>query len=129
MVDSNSLCQNSYTKIEDQNGRPITRYWQSPVYIEGGDYLKLLEIRLDVETGAYACSDSTHSVYIQPIWDGRALDRFLRPLGAPGDRKRQVSICGGGAGRNLVLRIGTSSRAPVIFYSARLTIEASGRTA
>ena len=128
-VDSNTLCLNTYGKIEDQRGRPITRYWQSPVYIEGGDYLKLLEIRLDVECGAYAGSDSTHSVYIQPIWDGRALDRFLRPLGAPGDRKRQVSICGGGAGRNLVLRIGTSSRAPVIFYSARMVVETSGRTA
>ena len=129
LTDSNAICQNNYETIQDQNGRPITRYWQSPVYIDGGDYLKLLEVRVDVECGAYVGADSTHSLYIQPIWDGRQLDRFLRPLGRAGQRNKQVSLCGGGCGRNLVLRVGTSSRAPVILYSIRMVVESSGRTA
>lgn len=128
-VDSNAICQNNYDTIQDQSGRPITRYWQSPVYLDGGDYIKLSEVRVDVECGAYANADSTHSLYIQPIWDGRQLDRFIRPLGRAGQRSRQVSLCGGGCGRNLVLRVGTSSRAPVILYSIRMVLETSGRTA
>ena len=128
-TDSNRLCQNMYNRIEDQRGRPISRYWQGPVILDNGDYLKLLESRLDVETGAYAGSDNTHYVYVQPIWDGRSMTRFMRPLGSPGDRMRTVSLCGGGAGRNLVIRVGTSSRAPVIFYALRLVLETSGRTA
>lgn len=126
--DSNSVNRFRYDVIQDQEGRPITRMWQSPVFFESGDYQRILEVRLDVETGAYPSSEA-HKAYLQTVWDGRSGDRLLRSLGAPGDNKKQVSFLSCGAGRNLVLRIGTSSPAPVIFYSIRLVIDSSGRTA
>ena len=126
--DSNSVNRFRYDVMQDQEGRSITRMWQSPVFFESGDFQRLLEARLDVETGAYPSSEA-HKAYLQTVWDGRSGDRLLRSLGSPGDNKKQVSFLSCGSGRNLVLRIGTSSPAPVIFYSLRLVIDTSGRTA
>jgi hypothetical protein len=128
-TDGNDVCRLNPDDIQDQRGRPITRYWQSAPITDGGQFIRLREVRIDVETGAWIGDQSAHALYLQAFLDGMTTGRVQRYLGAPGDRVRQISICAAGAGRDIVLRIGTSSRAPVILYSARVSLETSGRTA
>lgn len=127
---SNKLCQFNYENIVDHNENPITRYWQSPVYIDKLDLFKILELKVDIECGTTKNVDYIPEIYIQLSWDGGKTwgERMLRSLGRVGDYSRQVVVYGGGAGRNLVMRIGTSSIIPVTLYQIKLILETAGRT-
>lgn len=128
--DSNRLCEFNYDTIQDHNGYPITRYWQSPVIIENLDMFKILELKIDVECGTVKSIDGNPQIFLQISWDGGKTwgERMLRSLGRIGDYTRQVALYGGGAGRNLVMRIGTSADIPVTLYQCRLVCEGAGRT-
>lgn len=129
-MDSNRLCMFDYSIITDHNGFPITRYWQSPVYIEGLDFFSLIELKIDVECGTSALYADNSQLYVQMSWDGGKTwgERLLRSLGTVGDYTRQVVIYGCGAGRNLVLRIGTSASMPVTLYQVKMSINTAGRS-
>ena len=128
--DSNRLCEFNYESITDHNGYPITRYWQSPVIIEALDMFKILELKIDVECGTTKSVVGNPQLFLQLSWDGGKTwgERMLRDLGRAGDYTRQVAIYGCGAGRNLVMRIGTSANIPVTLYQIKMIIDTAGRS-
>lgn len=128
--DSNRLCKFDYEAIIDHNGYPITRYWQSPIYIEGLDMFRLSELKIDIECGTSKTVGQNPQIFVQLSWDGGKnwSERLLRDLGKAGDYTRQVAIYGCGAGRNLVMRIGTSANIPVTLYQIKMIIDTAGRS-
>ena len=127
--DSNKLCKFNYETIVDHNDFPVTRYWQSSVYIEGLDFYKLCALKVDVECGTSMEVNYIPEIFIQISFDGGKTwsERLLRSLGQAGDYLRQVEIRGCGAGRNLVLRIGTSANIPITLYQFQMEVESTGR--
>lgn len=127
---SNRLCVFDYSTITDHNGYPITRFWQSPIYIEGLDFFSLIELKIDTECGTNRSVTDNQQIYIQLSWDGGKTwgESILRSLGTVGDYARQVVINGCGAGRNLVMRIGTSATIPVSLYQIKMSINTAGRS-
>lgn len=128
--DSNEICEFNYTSIVDHNNNPITRYWQSPVYINGLDMFKIIELKIDVECGTSTTLGYSPTLFIQLSWDGGKTwgERMIRSLGTTGQYATQVALYGGGAGRNLVMRIGTSATIPVTLYQIKFVVEGAGRT-
>lgn len=128
--DSNRLCQFNYDSIVDHNNFPITRYWQSPIYIQALDMFKIVEMKIDIECGTVKTVGEEPQIYVQLSWDSGKTwgERMLRSLGKMGAYTHQVAIYGGGAGRNLVMRIGTSASIPVTMYQIKFVIEGAGRS-
>jgi len=126
----NQICEFVPESGTDHNGWPVTRYWSGPVYIADLDLFKLMQLTIDVECGTTKSNITEPQVYIQVSWDGGKTwgNRMLRGLGVAGRYKKMVTAYGLGAGRNLVVRFGTSADLPVVFYQMRLIVEKAGRS-
>lgn len=128
-VNSNKLCKFDYYTITDHNGWPITRMWQSPVIIDGLNFFKIVSIKIDVECGTTKEVGYDPEMFVQLSWDGGKTwgEIMHRSLGRVGQYGKQVEVLGGGAGRNLVMRVGTSARMPVALYQIKLIVEGASR--
>jgi hypothetical protein len=130
IINKNIIAGANYDSGKDHNGNPISRLYSSPVYTNLLDYFKLVECKVDVETGTSKSYDIVPEMFVQFSWDGGKVwgERMYRPLGRMGQYLTQVAVWGGGAGRNLVIRIGSSADIPLIVYQMRLVVEKAGRT-
>ena len=128
--DKNYLCKLNPDICIDHNNYPISREWKSNVFINNLDMFKVLELKIDCDVGTSKDPNIEPQVYLQLSWNGGYLwkDRMLKSLGKLGNYKKQVAFYGCGAGRNLVIRMGTSSSVPVNFYQLRLVAEGASRT-
>jgi hypothetical protein len=126
-VSTNKLCKFVDNSGVDHLSYPITKIWQSPVYIANTDLFRLIQLTLDVETGI---APGEQQLYIQLSWDGGKVwgERIYRTLGKIGQYGKSVTVYGGGAGRNLVVRIGSSANLQFILYQMRMIIDKAGRT-
>lgn len=126
---SNNICKFDFNSALDYNNKIITRLWQSPIYIDNLLYFKLKKLTVDLETGTSNSYSDEPQMFIQLSWDGGKtwLDRSLKKLGKRGQYKTKVELFGGGMGRNLVIRLGTSAIEPINFYQLKLETEGTIR--
>lgn len=126
---SNTICKFDRDIAMDYMMRPITRLWQSPVYIDNLKNFKIKQIIVDVESGITPSYTDEAKIFIQLSWDGGETwkERIDKSLGAKGNYRKTISIKGGGLGKNLCVRIGTSDRVPIKMYQLRMDIEELAR--
>ena len=124
---SNILGTFDERRIIDHNDYPISRYWNSQVYIDDLNEFRLDQLRVDIECGrSHAPSDVTE-IYAQVKWDGSWEERELEDIGAVGEFDKYISFYSLGMGSNMVIRIGTSATVPMTMHQLRLTITPTGR--
>lgn len=124
---SNILGKFNYTRCVDHSGRPITRIFQSPIFIANTDTFTMIQCKVDIECGTSTSYTAKPEIYLQFKWDGKWSGRFTRDLGRMGNYKKQISMYGCGGGKNLVILIGTSAEIPTILYQIRMTLDKGGR--
>lgn len=114
---------------KDHLGHAISRFWQGPVFISDLNRFRLVEAKIDVETGTAFDVQYTPQIYVKLSWDGGRTfgQRKLREMGLQGEYKKQVSILAQGSGYALVMRIGTSSEAPFNLFQIKMITESAGR--
>lgn len=125
----NVLCKFDRSIARDYLNRPITRLWQSPVYIDNLKNFKIKKIIVDIEAGTSLSYTDPSKIFIQLSWNGGEtwMERVDKEIGVKGDYRRQIALNGGGLGRNLVMRIGSSDQVPIKMYQVRLDIEELAR--
>lgn len=126
---SNEICKFDRTICVDYRNRPITRLWQSPVYIDNLKNFKINQLLLDIEAGLSPSYSTESFIFIQLSWDGGRTwrERIDKGLGTMGDYLKTVAIRGCGLGKNLCIRIGTSDHTPIKLYQMRMDIEELAR--
>lgn len=128
-VASNNLCKFDSNKAEDHNGYPITRTWSSPIFLNNLYNMILREVTLDLECGTSLSYTEQPQIFIQVSKDAGKTwaERRLYGLGKRGQYKKQIRAFGFGAGRDFVIKIGSSANIPVTFYQLRLKFEECGK--
>jgi hypothetical protein len=129
-MSTNDLIESDYDQCIDHKGYPVTRLYSGPVITGNLDLFKLVQLKVDLEPGTSKSYLEVPTLFIQLSWDSGKTwsDRMERNAGAMGRYLNEVNIWGGGAGKNLVIRIGTSAPTPLILYGLRLTVEKAGRS-
>lgn len=122
--DSNIVSTIDHDVIQNDS-QFITRYWQSPIVIQNLSFFKINEMYIDAEPGTSTSLVIPARIFIQISWDGGKTwsDRMVRSLGRQGQYDSAAMLRGGGAGKNLVLRIGTSESIPLTFYQIKMIYE------
>lgn len=126
---SNNICKFDRSIAIDYMNRPITRLWQSPVYIDNLKNFKVKKLIIDLEAGTSTSYTDPSKIFIQLSWDGGETwkERIDKEIGVKGDYKRTIQVTGGGTGKNLCIRIGTSDHVPIKLYQIRMDIEELAR--
>lgn len=127
---SNAICKFDRDICIDYMGRPITRLWQSPVYIDNLKNFKIVKLVIDVESGISTSYIEPCKLFIQLSWTGGTswpTERIDKELGVKGKYGQTVAIHGGGVGKNLCIRVGTSDHVPIKMYQIRMDIEELAR--
>lgn len=126
---SNTICKFDRDIAVDYLNRPITRLWQSPVYIDNLKNFKIKQMIVDVESGISKSYTEESKLFVQYSWTGGEVwrERIDKELGNKGDYRRTIAVRGAGLGKNLCIRIGTSDPVPIKMYQIRLDIEELAR--
>lgn len=126
---SNDIAKMNSLEMTEYNGNPITRVWQSPVYISDLKKFRLVKLVFDADVGTSESYTDDADIWVELSMDGGRSwrERVSRSLGTKGQYNRQLIFHGGGLPRSLVIRLGTSDPSPVMFYSAIATIEQAAR--
>lgn len=124
-INSNVLVATDRTIAVDWEDKPITRVYQSPVYIDNLNSFRLKSIRFDVETGIGGSYTVEPKVYIKISWDaGKTFGETIeRPLGYAGQYSRIVEVKGLGRGKDLVINIFTADPIPLNIYQMKIDVQ------
>ena len=119
-TDQNALCTLT-DRCVAHSGNPITRMVQTPQQINGGDHFGMEALYPDFEMGLGESVSDSCQAYVQWSWNAaKSFDeRKVIDLGIRGNYMAETGIFGGGMGRLLVIRIGTSDPVPVTLYAIR----------